>query len=122
MNWVINPNWSLSSAKRGGKSMYAVVETGGKQYRVQENDVLKVELLEGEPGDEVVLDKVLMKVKDDSVEVGKPYINGASVKAKIVNFGRNDKILVFKYKSKKNIRKMQGHRQNYVEILVTEVI
>jgi len=102
--------------------MYAVVETGGKQYRVQENDILRVELLNGEIGDEVVIDKVLMKGKDDSVEIGKPYIEGASVKAKILAFGRNDKILVFKYKSKKNIRKMQGHRQDYVEIRITEVI
>ncbi|MCL2146772.1 MAG: 50S ribosomal protein L21 [Synergistaceae bacterium] len=102
--------------------MYAVVETGGKQYRVQEGDLLNVELLRGEPGDEVILDKVLMKGKDDSVEIGKPYIEGASVKAEIVEFGRNDKILVFKYKSKKNIRKMQGHRQDFVKIRITEVI
>jgi len=101
--------------------MYAVIETGGKQYRVQKDDVLKVELLKGEPGDEVIIDKVLMKGKDDSVEIGKPYVEGASVKAEILDFGRNDKILVFKYKSKKNIRKMQGHRQNYVEIRIKEV-
>jgi large subunit ribosomal protein L21 len=102
--------------------MYAVVETGGKQYRVQEGDELKVELLKGEPGDEVVLDKVLMKGNDDSVNIGKPYIEGASVKAEILGFGRSDKILVFKYKSKKNIRKMQCHRQDYVNIRITEVI
>ena len=102
--------------------MYAVVETGGKQYRVQKDDVLKVELLKGEPGDEVVLDKVLMRGKDDSVEIGKPYIDGASVKAEILDFGRSDKVLVFKFKSKKNVRKMRGHRQNYVEIRITEVI
>ena len=102
--------------------MYAVVETGGKQYRVQKGDVLKVELLRGEVGDEIILDKVLMKGKDDSVEIGKPYIEGASVKAEILNFGRNDKILVFKYKSKKNERKLRGHRQDYVEIRIAEVI
>jgi len=101
--------------------MYAVVETGGKQYRVQEGDELKVELLKGEPGDEIILDKVLMRGKDDSVEIGTPYIYGASVKAEILDFGRGDKILVFKYKSKKNIRKMQGHRQDYVKIRITEV-
>jgi large subunit ribosomal protein L21 len=101
--------------------MYAVVETGGKQYRVQEGDVLKVELLKGEPGDEVILDKVLMKGNDDSVEIGKPYITGASVKAEILSFGRSDKILVFKYKSKKNERKMYGHRQDYVKIRIAEV-
>ncbi|MCL1940828.1 MAG: 50S ribosomal protein L21 [Synergistaceae bacterium] len=101
--------------------MYAVVETGGKQYRVQKDDILKVELLQGEPGDEVTLDKVLMKGHDDSVEIGKPYIAGASVKAEIVSFGRDDKVLVFKYKSKKNIRKMQGHRQDYTELRITEV-
>ena len=102
--------------------MYVVVETGGKQYRVQKDDVLRVELLKGEVGDEIVLDKVLMKGKDDEVEIGKPYIDGASVKAEILAFGRNDKVLVFKYKSKKNIRKMRGHRQDYVEIRITEVI
>jgi large subunit ribosomal protein L21 len=102
--------------------MYAVVETGGKQYRVQNGDVLRVELLNGEIGEEIILDKVLMKGKDDSVEIGKPYIEGASVKAEIVSFGRNDKILVFKYKSKKNERKMRGHRQDYTEIRITEVI
>ncbi|MCL2768448.1 MAG: 50S ribosomal protein L21 [Synergistaceae bacterium] len=102
--------------------MYAVVETGGKQYRVQKDDVLKVELLKGEVGGEVIFDKVLMKGKDDSVEIGKPYLDGASVKAEILNFGRNDKIFVFKYKSKKNIRKMRGHRQDYVEIRITEVM
>jgi len=102
--------------------MYAVVETGGKQYRVQKDDVLKVELLEGEPGDEVVFDKVLMKGEDDSVEIGKPYISGASVKAEILGFGRSDKILVFRYKSKKNERKLKGHRQYYAEIRITEVI
>ena len=102
--------------------MYAIVETGGKQYRVQNGDVLKVELLKGEIGEEIVLDKVLLKGKDDSVEVGKPYIEGASVKTEIVSFGRNDKILVFKYKSKKNERKMHGHRQDYVELRITEII
>ncbi|MCL1875585.1 MAG: 50S ribosomal protein L21 [Synergistaceae bacterium] len=102
--------------------MYAIVETGGKQYRVQNGDVLKVELLKGEVGEEIVLDKVLMNGKDDSIEIGKPYIEGASVKAEIVSFGRNDKILVFKYKSKKNERKMHGHRQDYVELRITEVI
>jgi len=101
--------------------MYAVVETGGKQYRVQNGDVLKVELLKGEIGEEIVLDKVLMKGKDDSIEIGKPFIEGASVKAEILSFGRNDKILVFKYKSKKNERKMRGHRQDYVELRITEV-
>jgi len=102
--------------------MYAVVETGGKQYRVQKGDVLKVELLKGEVGDEIVIDKVLMRGKDDSVEIGNPYIDGASVKAEILAFGRNDKILVFKFKSKKNVRKMHGHRQDYAEIRITEVI
>lgn len=101
--------------------MYAVVETGGKQYRVQKGDVLRVEVLPGELGDSIVLDKVLMRANDDSVEFGKPYVSGASVKAEIVSFGRDDKLLVFKYKSKKNIRKMKGHRQNFVEIRITEV-
>lgn len=98
--------------------MYAVVETGGKQYRVQEGDVFRVERLEGEAGQEVVLDRVLMVGGESSVKWGSPLVDGASVTAEIVSQARADKILVFKYKSKKNYRRMRGHRQYYTEIRI----
>jgi len=103
--------------------VYAVVETGGKQYRVQVGDVFRVERLEGEVGQEVALDKVLLvgDTREDSVKFGKPLVAGASVKAEILSQARADKVLVFKYKSKKNVRRMRGHRQYYTEIRIKEV-
>ena len=101
--------------------MYAVMETGGKQYRVQAGDVLRVERLEGEVGQEIVLDKVHMVGKEDSTEFGSPLVEGAGVKAEILSQARADKVLVFKYKSKKNVRRMRGHRQYYTEIRIKEI-
>jgi large subunit ribosomal protein L21 len=98
--------------------MYAVVETGGKQYRVQAGDVFRVERLEGDTGQEVVLDKVRMVGGEDSAAFGTPFVGGASVKAEILSQGRADKIRVFKFKSKKNYRRMRGHRQYYTEIRI----
>lgn len=98
--------------------VYAVVETGGKQYRVQEGDVFRIERLEGEAGQEIVLDKVLMIGGENAVKWGTPLVSGASVTAEIVSQARADKILVFKYKSKKNYRRMRGHRQYYTEIRI----
>ena len=101
--------------------MYAVVETGGKQYRVQAGDVFRVERLEGEVGQEVILDKVYMAGKEDATRFGAPLLDGASVKAEILSQARADKVLVFKYKSKKNERRMRGHRQYYTEIRIKEI-
>ncbi|MDR1741844.1 MAG: 50S ribosomal protein L21 [Synergistaceae bacterium] len=102
--------------------MYAVVETGGKQYRVQAGDVLRVERLPGEVGDEVVLDRVCMVGDaDGETRFGTPLLAWAGVKAEIVAQARADKVLVFKFKSKKNYRRMRGHRQYYTEIRVKEV-
>jgi len=98
--------------------MYAVIETGGKQYRVQEGDKFRVERLEGEAGSEVVFDKVLMVGGDDGVRIGKPYVEGASVRAEVVDQARAGKVLGFKYKSKKNYRRMRGHRQYYTEVVI----
>lgn len=98
--------------------MYAVIETGGKQYRVQEGDKFRVERLEGEAGSEVVFDKVLMVGGDDGVRFGKPYVEGASVRAEVLDQARDKKVLVFKYKSKKNYRRMRGHRQYYTEVVI----
>ncbi|MBQ9527571.1 MAG: 50S ribosomal protein L21 [Fretibacterium sp.] len=98
--------------------MYAVIETGGKQYRVQEGDKFRVERLEGETGSEVVFDKVLMVGGDEGVRFGKPYVEGASVRAEVLDQARDKKVLVFKYKSKKNYRRMRGHRQYYTEVVI----
>lgn len=98
--------------------MYAIVETGGKQYRVQEGDVIRVERLAVEDGGAVVLDKVLLVGQDDGVLVGTPYLQGASVSASVVASGKGDKIIVFKYKSKKNYRRLRGHRQLFTELRI----
>ena len=102
--------------------MYAVMDTGGKQYRVQAGDVFRVERLEGEAGSEVVFDKVRLVGSDGSTEFGTPWVEGASIKAEIMSQGRADKILVFKFKSKKNVRRMRGHRQYYTEIRIKEIV
>ena len=98
--------------------MYAVIETGGKQYRVQPGDRFRVERREGETGSEVTFDKVLMAGGDGGARIGTPYLSGASVTAEIVDQARDKKVLVFKYKSKKNYRRMRGHRQYYTEVVV----
>jgi large subunit ribosomal protein L21 len=101
--------------------VYAVMETGGKQYRVQAGDVFRVERLEGDTGQEVVFDRVLMSGGEGSARFGTPWIAGAAVRAEIVSQARADKILVFKFKSKKNYRRLRGHRQYYTEIRIKEI-
>lgn len=97
--------------------MYAVIETGGKQYRVTENDVLYIEKLDLDVEGEVVFDKVLM-VND---KVGAPYVEGATVKAVVQKQGKAKKIIVYKYKSKKNYHKKQGHRQPYTKVQILAI-
>ncbi|GAB6173245.1 50S ribosomal protein L21 [Paradesulfitobacterium aromaticivorans] len=98
--------------------MYAVIETGGKQYRVQEGDVLKVEKLEANVGDTVTIDRVLLVAQDGAVKVGSPLVDGAKAMLKVVEHGKGEKIIVFKYKPKKNYRRKQGHRQPYTKVRV----
>lgn len=98
--------------------MYMIVETCGKQYRVQEGDLLKVESLGLEEGSQVILDKVLLVGRDNSTVIGSPYVEGASVSASVTENGRDPKIIVFKYKSKKNYRRKRGHKQHYTEIRI----
>jgi large subunit ribosomal protein L21 len=98
--------------------MYAVIKTGGKQYRVTNGATLKVETLAGDVGSAVVLDKVLMISDGDKMSVGKPLLTGASVKATIVAHGRGDKVRIFKMRRRKHYQKNQGHRQNYTEIRI----
>lgn len=100
--------------------MYAVIETGGKQYRVQEGDVVFVEKLTVSEGEEYTFDKVLAVSKDDELLTGNP-VDGASVSAKVLGQGKDKKIIVFKYKPKKNYRKKQGHRQPYTKLQIEKI-
>ena len=93
--------------------MYAVIETGGKQYTVQEGDLVKVEKLDANEGDAVTFDEVLLVARDGEVNVGKPYVNDAKVEAKVLKQARARKVVVYKFKAKKNERKKKGHRQPY---------
>ena len=101
--------------------MYAIIQTGGKQYKVAEGDVVTVEKLEAAEGDAVVFDQVLTVVKDDEVVVGKPMVAGAKVTAKVESQGKDKKILVFKYKAKSNYRKRQGHRQPFTKVVIEKI-
>jgi large subunit ribosomal protein L21 len=96
--------------------MYAVIKTGGKQYRVASGAKLKIEQVTAEVGSEIVIDQVLMVADGEKVALGTPLVAGASVKAKIVSHGRGDKVHIFKMRRRKHYRKSQGHRQNYTEI------
>ena len=96
--------------------MYAVIKTGGKQYRVSCGEKLKVEQLAAEVGSQITIDKVLMVADGDKVSIGTPLVKGASVKATVVNHGRGDKIRIFKMRRRKHFKKQQGHRQNFTEI------
>ena len=101
--------------------MFAVIETGGKQYKVSVGDKLKVEKLEAESGSVLTLDKVLLVADGENVQVGAPYIDGAKVETKVLSQGRHDKKIVFKYHSKTRYRKKKGHRQYYTELEVVSV-
>jgi large subunit ribosomal protein L21 len=96
--------------------MYAVVKTGGKQYRVSAGEKIKVEQIAADVGAEIALDQVLMVADGDAVTLGNPVVAGATVKAKVIGHGRGDKIRIFKMRRRKHYRKSQGHRQNYTEI------
>ncbi|MGE5418142.1 MAG: 50S ribosomal protein L21 [Acidobacteriota bacterium] len=102
--------------------MYAIIESGGKQYRVQEGDVLKVEKLDAEAGSTVEFDKVLAVKNGESLKTGSPLVAGAKVEAKVVEQGKNKKIIVFKYKAKKNYRRKQGHRQPFTKVVIQKII
>lgn len=101
--------------------MYAVVKTGGKQYRVTPGEKLKVEQIPADIGSEVVLDQVLMVADGDSVTVGNPVVAGASVKAKVLSHGRHEKVTIFKMRRRKHYQKHQGHRQNYTELQIESI-
>lgn len=102
--------------------MYAVIETGGKQYRVEEGDTIFVEKLNADNGEQISFDKVLVLSKDNDLVVGKPYIEDAKVEGTVLEQGKDKKIVVFKYKAKKNYRKKQGHRQPYTKVKVEKIL
>ncbi len=98
--------------------MYAVIKTGGKQYRVQAGEKIKIEQIPADVGSQIVLDEVLMVGTGETVTIGKPLVAGAQVSATVVSQGRADKVRIFKMRRRKHYQKRQGHRQNYTEIQI----
>ena len=101
--------------------MFAVFQSGGKQHRVSEGDVVKVELVDGEPGAEVVFDRVLMVADGDNVNVGAPYVNEGKVTAEVLRIDRTKKVRIIKFKRRKDYLKRQGHRQWFIEVKITGI-
>ena len=101
--------------------MYAIIKTGGKQYRVEEGQIIKIEKLSAEEGDNVEFDQILALSDDNGFTAGSPMVEGASVKGKVIEQGKNKKIVVFKYKPKIRYRKKTGHRQPYTKVLIEDI-
>jgi len=101
--------------------MYAVIKTGGKQYRVIEGQTLKVEKLDAEKGNSIELNEVLMVADGENVKIGSPYVAGGSVSATIEDHGRGEKVRIIKFNRRKHFRKQMGHRQSYTEIKITGI-
>ena len=101
--------------------MYAVIKTGGKQYRVTNGLKLKVEQIPADVGAEVTLDQILMVGEGESVQIGAPFLAGATVKATVISHGRHDKVKIFKMRRRKHYQKHQGHRQNYTELRIDAI-
>jgi large subunit ribosomal protein L21 len=102
--------------------MYAVVKTGGKQYKVTAGTKLKVESLEAEVGSEITLPEVLAMGEGESLVIGSPLVAGAMVRATVLSQGRHDKVRIFKHRRRKHYAKTQGHRQNYTELSINEIV
>ena len=98
--------------------MYAVIKTGGKQYRVAAGEKLKIEQIPAEVGAEITLDQILMLGEGETVKIGTPLVSGAAVKATVLSQGRHDKVKIFKMRRRNHYQKHQGHRQNYTEIRI----
>ncbi len=101
--------------------MYAIIETGGKQYKVQDGDVIFIEKINADNDSQFVFDKVVAVSTDDGIKVGTPYVDGATVEANVVKTGKAKKIIVYKMKPKKNYRRKQGHRQPYTKVQITAI-
>ena len=102
--------------------MYAVIQTGGKQYRVASGAKLKIEQLAADVGSEIVIDQVLMVGEGESVRLGQPIVGGATVRATVVSHGRGVKVTIFKMRRRKHYQKHQGHRQNYTELKIDSIV
>lgn len=101
--------------------MYAVIKTGGKQYRVTEGDTLKVEKLTAEVGDNIELNDILMVADGDDIKIGAPTVEGGKVTATVKAHGRGDKVMIVKFRRRKHSKKTQGHRQDYTELQITGI-
>jgi large subunit ribosomal protein L21 len=112
----------MGAVENRRSDMYAVIKTGGKQYRVKPDDILEIERLAGEPGDILQFDQVLMVVNEAGIEIGTPVISGALVAAELVEQTRGDKIKIFKKKRRKHYRRTMGHRQDLSQIRITEIL
>jgi large subunit ribosomal protein L21 len=102
-------------------AMYAIIQTGGKQYQVAPGDVIRIESLGGEKGDTVTIPDVLFVAQDQEIKVGKPYLEGVTVLGEILHQGRDRKILIFKHKRRKGYRKLVGHRQPFTQFKIKEI-
>ena len=101
--------------------MYAIFESGGRQYKAEENSVLRIDKLEAEPGSALTFDEVLAVSSDEGLTVGTPYVAGAKVEAKVIEQGKAKKIIVFKYKPKSQYKRIRGHRQQYTAVKITAI-
>ena len=101
--------------------MYAVIETGGKQYRVQPGDIIRVERLAREPGEDIEFDRVLLVADGENAHIGKPHVEGGRVSARVTGHGRAPKIRVVKFRRRKNSRTRTGHRQNWTELEIRDI-
>ena len=117
----IKPHKGYETHNWKDEKMYAIVETGGKQYQVEEGRYVDVELLDGEKDSKVVFDKIVMIVNGKKSKVGQPYVSGASAEGKIVLHDRAKKIIVYKQRPKKGYRKKQGHRQGYTRVMISKI-
>ena len=110
-----------ASTERGGVSMYAIIETGGKQYRVMEGDTVHVEKLNIEQGQTVKLESIIAVSDENGVVIGAPYVAGATVEATVVEHGKGAKVVIYKFKRKKDYRKKQGHRQPFTALKIEKI-
>ncbi len=101
--------------------MYAIIETGGKQFRVSEGDVIRTDLLETEVGSAVTFDRVILAANGDDVSIGTPVVSGAAVTGTVLRQAKDKKIMVFRYKSKKRVRTLNGHRQRFAEVRIDKI-
>ena len=106
---------------KAGNKMYAIIETGGKQYKVENGDVVFVEKLNAEADEEITFDKVIAVEAGDGIKVGAPYVDGAAVKEKVIKNGKAKKVTVMTYKAKKNEKRKMGHRQPYTKVEITGI-